>query len=319
MISGENAHFELVRCADDAEWLARRREGVGGSDVAAIMGVSPWKTPAQLWMEKTGRTEPEDISENPYVKFGTIMEPIIGDWYAERHPDRIVRRVNAICRSIERPHALASLDYEVRCGLVWGVLEIKTARSAADWREGVPAYYLSQVIHYMQVTGRPFADVAVFFRDTCEFAEYRVEYDPEDGEAVRSSVDEFWNAYVLADAMPELAGTDGEMASLTGWHSCAYEFVQEESAEIDAYISDYQDAAAREKAAKADKTAAATHLAARIGDAKGIVTDVARVTWVRSAAERFDTKRFKADHPDLWGEYASSYTKNGGLRIKELA
>ena len=118
------------------------------------------------------------------------MEPVIGNWYREQYPDRTVRRVNAICKSLKRPWAQASLDYEVKDGLVWGVLEIKTARTAADWQEGVPAYYLTQIMHYMQVTNRPFADVAVFFRDTCEFKCFRVDYDQEDGAAVQAAVDD---------------------------------------------------------------------------------------------------------------------------------
>ena len=318
MISGENQQFTLVRCRDNQEWLEQRTKGVGGSDVAAIMGLSPWRTPAQVWLDKTGRTEPQDLSGKPYVEFGNIMEPVVGRWYAERHPDRTVRRVNAICQSIGRPWAQASLDYEVRDG-AWGVLEIKTARSAQDWQEGVPAYYLTQVTHYMSVTGRPFADVAVFFRDTCEFAEFRVQADPEDLQAVDSAVDGFWHGFVETDVMPSLVGTDGEVAALTEWHADAGDglTVTHDPAALDA-ITAYQDAADRERQAKADKTAAGAALMEIIGDAKGIETDVARVTWVRGTTERFDGKRFKADHPDLWEQYATTHARNGGLRIKDL-
>ena len=321
----ENDKFTCIRCADDAEWLEQRTKGIGGSDVAAIMGISPWRTPAQVWLEKTGRIQPEDLSDKPYVEFGNIMEPIIGKWYSERHPDRMVRRVNAICQSIKRPWAQASLDYEVRDVERWGVLEIKTARNAADWSDGVPLYYQTQVIHYMSVTGRKFADVAVFFRDTCEFEEYRVEYDEEDARALIGDVDDFWANYVLLDVMPRISGTSGEIADLTQYYGTAKgDYIQmrngapETIAAIRA-ISAYQDAAAREKGARDDRTAATAQLVALIGDAKGLDTDVARATWVRSEGERFDTKAFKADHPDLYEQYASTYTRNGGIRIKELS
>ena len=318
MISGEGSKFRLIRCADNDEWLQQRTKGIGGSDVAAIMGFSPWRTPAQVWFEKTGRVEAEDISDKPYVAFGNVMEPLIGKWFSERHPEFTVRRVNAICQSIERPWAQASLDYEVKDGLVWGVLEIKTARSAKDWEDGVPSYYLTQIYHYMSVLSRPFADVAVFFRDTCEFKEYRVEYDPEDGAAVNADVDTFWHDFVEADVMPELVGTGGEVSDLTGFYGKATgDFVSADAA-ADELIAAYQDAADREKRAKADKTAAGAKLINLIGDAKGIVTDVAQVTWVRSERETFDAKALREKMPDVYARYTTRQTRNGGLRIKEL-
>ncbi len=318
-IFGENEHFTTIRCEDNAAWLEQRTKGVGGSDVAAIMGLSPWRTPAQVWLEKTGRNKPDDISDKPYVAFGNIMEPLIGKWYSDNHPDRTVRRVNAICQSIERPWAQASLDYEVKDG-TWGVLEIKTARSAEDWQSGVPIYYQTQIIHYMTVTGRKFADVAVFFRDTCEFAEYRVELDQEDAAALVADVDNFWHNFVEADVMPQIAGTAGEISSLTEYYGKAKGAFRQLLGDLDALqaISNYQNASLREKLAKEEKTKASATLINIIGEDKGIETDVARVTWGRSQRERFDTKRFKTDHPDLYAEYASTYTQNGGLRIKEL-
>ena len=318
-ITGENQFFKLVRCDSDEEWLEQRKHGVGGSEVAAIMGLSPWKTATQLWLEKTGRIEPADLSEKPYVAFGTIMEPVIGDWYREKFPDRTVRRVNAICKSLIRPWAQASLDYEVRDGSVWGVLEIKTARTAADWQDGVPAYYLTQIMHYMQVTNRPFADVAVFFRDTCEFKCFRVDYDKEDGDAVKAAVDDFWLNYVIPKVMPQVVGTAGEAAALTDYYGKGDgEFKQLFDSDVDEAIAAYQDAAEREKQAHADKTEAATKLIAAIGDAKGIITDVAKVTWVRSEREVLDQKALKEHAPEVFAKYSKTESRNGGLRIKEL-
>lgn len=324
MISGENRQFTLIRCTDNAEWLQQRTNGVGGSDVAAIMGLSPWRTPMQVWLEKTGREQPQDISDKPYVAFGNTMEPVVGKWYAEQFPTFTVRRVNAICQSISRPWAQASLDYEVNDGRHWGVLEIKTARTAQDWQDGVPAYYLTQVTHYLSVTGRAFAYVAVFFRDTCEFKAFYIERDEEDIAAVDSAVDTFWHDYVEAGIMPQLTGTAGEVASLTDYygkpantfthlHDASPEAVEARQA-----IAEYLDAARAEKQAKEAKTKATATLAKLIGDAKGLDTDVARVTWVRREATKLDTKRLQAEHPEIWEQYAYRQVQNGGLRIKEL-
>lgn len=324
MISGENKHFTLIRCEDNDGWLQQRTKGVGGSDVAAIMGLSPWRTPMQVWLEKTGRAQPEDLSGKPYVEFGNTMEPVVGKWYAGQFPTFTVRRVNAICQSISRPWAQASLDYEVNDGRHWGVLEIKTARTAQDWQEGVPAYYLTQVTHYLSVTGRDFADVAVFFRDTCEYKTFRIERDEEDVSAVNQAVDTFWHDYVEAGVMPQLTGTAGEVSSLTAYygkpadtftqlHDASHEAVEARQA-----IAEYLDAASTEKQAKEAKTKATATLAKLIGDAKGLDSDVARVTWVRSEVTKLDTKRLQAEHPEIWQAYSYRQVRNGGLRIKEL-
>lgn len=319
-IAGENDLFTLVRCKDEAGWLEQRTQGVGGSDVAAIMGLSPWKTATQLWLEKTRRVEPEDISDKPHVRFGNQMEPLIRDWYHGEHPDRTVRRVNAICKSIERPWAQASLDYEVRDGGEWGILEMKTARSAKDWADGVPDHYLTQVTHYMSVTGRRFADVAVFFRDSCEYRAYRVERDEEDVSAVVSAVDSFWHDFVEADVMPAVTGTASEASSLASyWRGGGEGFASCSNPAADDLADAYADAAERERAAKRDKAEAATKLIALIGEAKGIETDVYRVTWSRGERDSFDSKRFRAEHPDLYASYVSRVPRNGGIRVKELS
>ncbi len=319
MIAGENSVFTLIRCESNEEWLEQRTKGVGGSDVASIMGLSPWKTPAQVWLEKTGNAAPDDLSEKPYVQFGNIMEPLIGKWFAEQHPDFKVRRVNAVCQSIARPWAQASLDFEVNDGTSWGVLEIKTARSAKDWSDGVPDYYLTQVTHYLDVTDRSYAYVAVFFRDDCTFREYLIDRDEDDVAAVRSAVDSFWHDYVEKGVMPMLSGTSGEASELAWMWGEGSGFEQTSDPEVNELISAYQDAAEREKQAKADKTEASTKLIGIIGDNKGVETDVARVTWIRGERESFDAKGLKRDHPDIYARYAKRTIRSGGIRIKELA
>lgn len=330
MISGEGSKFTLIRCEDDAAWLAQRKRGIGGSDVAAIMGLSPWRTPAEVWLEKTGRVEPQDLSDRPHVQRGVDLESFVGNKYRKRHQDYIVRRVNAICQSIERPWAQASLDYEIceikhidgrATGYEWGVLEIKTSRNDSDWADGIPVYYMTQVQHYLSVTGRKYAWVAVQFDSDWlwEYREYRIERDEEDIAAINSAVDTFWHEFVETGVMPVLVGTAGEAQGLTQMFATpSVESFTTTDADTLQLVSDYQDASEREKRAKSDKQTASTLLMAKIGEHKQMFTDTAKVTWSRSEQERFDTKRFRADHPDLYAQYVSTYTRNGGLRVTDL-
>lgn len=312
-ISGEGRAFELVRCETEADWLAERSRGIGGSDVAALMGLSRYKTPWQLWAEKRGVTDAPDLSGSQAVEWGSILEPVIGAHYRQAHPDREVRRVNAMARSLARPWAQASLDYEVRDpDLGWGVLEIKTVglRRAADWDEGVPVYYQTQVAHYMSVTDRPFADVAVLVGGQ-EYREYRLLRDPDDEAAVARAVDAFWRDNVLGGVEPDVTGADSP--SLFEAHPSGGEVVPEPSAavpELAAWLS-AREASERAKSAL-DEAAAA--LKARIGDAGGIETEEGTVRWQRSSRTSFDSRRFRAEHADMYDEYATTKTVDGGLR-----
>ena len=68
---------------DRNKWLAVRNQGIGGSDAGTILGLNPYKKPYELWLEKTGAKEPEDISEKEAVKAGVYLEPVIAQWYTD--------------------------------------------------------------------------------------------------------------------------------------------------------------------------------------------------------------------------------------------
>ena len=77
----------VIICKDRAEWLEARKDGLGASDAAAVLGISPWKTNVQLWEEKTGLVVPEDIGGNPAVKYGNDAEPLLRQFFALDHPE----------------------------------------------------------------------------------------------------------------------------------------------------------------------------------------------------------------------------------------
>lgn len=318
-VKGEGSLFELVRTPDgdrDA-WLEQRRKGVGGSDVAAIMGLSPYRGAYEVWAEKMGLVEAPDISDKPAVTWGNVLEPVVGRHYAENHPDRDVRRLNAVCRSIARPWAQASLDYEVRDpGLGWGVLEIKTAglRSAGHWEDGVPLFYQTQVAHYLSVTGRPFADVAVLIGGQ-DYREYRIMRDEGDIAAVDGAVDAFWER-VRTGEEPPADGSPGEAEALFRRHPKDDGEVWE-CPGMPVEVADYVYCKEVADAAKKRLDAASDALKQLIGERRGIACDGYVVTWARGTKKRFDSKAFREDHPDLYGAYTTEGPANMGLRIKE--
>ena len=96
------------------QWLTIRQQGIGSSDAAVAVGLSPYKSPLTLWLEKTQRKEAEDLSEKDAVIWGTVLEPVLARVYAERTRAK-VRRVNAVLQHAEHPFMHA---HEVRSA--WG-------------------------------------------------------------------------------------------------------------------------------------------------------------------------------------------------------
>lgn len=317
---GFNVVFDAIKCDTEQDWHDLRAKGIGGSDVAAIMGISPWTTPLQVWLEKTGREPPRDLTNNEYVYWGTVLEEKVADRFAEIHPDMTIRNVKATLVDNLQPYIHANLDRMViQADGTPAVLEIKTAnaRKADEWDEGVPAYYLTQVTTYLAVTGWKRAYVACLVGGN-HYVEHVIERDEDDVLAVRSACERFWEGFVKKDVMPEITTNDQQSyAELTTPDSG--EFVALDDTECaDAAIDAYLSACSVLKAAEHQKKEAATTLISLIGDSKGLLTDIARVTWVRSAATKLDTKRLKADHPELFEQYQKPYVRNSGIRIKEF-
>lgn len=286
MISGEGSNFTLTRCADDAGWLEQRKRGIGGSDVAAIMGLSPWKSPLEVWLEKTGRAESPDLSDRESVAMGTELEGDVLEMYRRRHPKSRVQRVNAILTSNIRPWAQASLDGIVRDPeLGWGVLEIKTGSRESEWKDGVPLHYLTQVTHYLSVTGYPFADVAALIGDYgLHYHEFRVMRDDDDLQSVVESVDEFWADYVEKDAMPPYVSalpTEGK-ALYEIYKRSDGEMEPSDAARTEILAATVLELGARLQEATSEKTAATNELKRLVGEHKGIITPDHIITWVRT-------------------------------------
>lgn len=187
------------------EWLAGR-EGVGGSDAASILGLSPYKNNQQLWREKTGSAEPEDISGKPYVQYGIKAEPIIRNLFALNHPDLTVQYYgDNLIRNDAYPWAHASLDGEITdVEGRKGIWEGKTATivkvdQTVDWDGRIPIHYYTQVLHYLLVTGYDFVWLTALLRyvvgdKKIEIRDYCIEREDvkKDIDFLKTKEEEFW-------------------------------------------------------------------------------------------------------------------------------
>jgi putative phage-type endonuclease len=150
-----------VKHPEDREsWLEARRSGIGASDAACIMGLNPWKTNHDLWMEKTGRKSPEDISDSPVVQYGNDAEPLLRELFALDFPEYTVYYdAFGMFSQPAYPWLFATLDgYFTMPDGRWGVLEIKTtqimrSRQWQYWKDRIPDHYYIQVLHQLLATG----------------------------------------------------------------------------------------------------------------------------------------------------------------------
>lgn len=153
----EHAKTKVIMTVEEAakdheKWLAVRNKGIGGSDAGTIMRMNPYKGRLSLWLEKTGQKEPDDLSDNESVYWGTKLEDLIADYFTEKTGLK-TRRCGTL-QSVEYPFLLANVDRLI-VGQNAG-LEIKTAgvRQSSLWRDDeIPDSYYCQCQHYMLVTG----------------------------------------------------------------------------------------------------------------------------------------------------------------------
>jgi putative phage-type endonuclease len=201
------------------EWLQVRKQGIGASDAAAAVGISPYQSRLELWMIKTGRDgalpkiDPNDEESPAY--WGNILEPIVAEHYTKRTGLK-VRRLRSVLQHPDRDKSfmLANLDYTVVGSDEVQILESKTAGEWGSrlWREGVPEYVQCQVQHQLAVTGKRVADVAVLLCGQ-KLEIHRIERDEELIARLVELERRFWH-YVETDTPPPADGSDSSARAL---------------------------------------------------------------------------------------------------------
>ena len=259
----------------ESAWLEHRTKGAGGSDMSAILGISKFDTPLDIWLSKTGRNVPEKL-DSWAIRKGKHDEPLLRQWFRDLHPELEVRDgTDLSLTSRHYPHMLASLDgylYDPATES-FGVLECKTANSyrAADWRdeEGnprIPDYYLVQVQHYLAVTGWNWGYVIA---DTSgvEPLIIRFERDEEDIAVIVKAATEFWRI-VESGQMPALSNAE----DVRKVYPEPTEQLEDLSDDDDLYdlMQHYADAAAKEKEYASLKESFKNSLIAQIGPREGL-------------------------------------------------
>ncbi|MFL9951942.1 YqaJ viral recombinase family protein [Paraburkholderia nemoris] len=300
------------------DWLAVRRTGIGGSDAAAAVGLNPYLSPLELWLDKTGRAEglprpdPADTTSPSY--WGTLLEPIVAAVYTQQTGNK-VRKVNAVLRHRSIPFMLANIDREVIGVPGVQVLECKTAGEfgARLWRDGVPEYVQLQVQHQLAVTGKQAAHVAVLL---CGQALEVHRIDRDDaliGRLIELEA-RFWR-FVETDTPPPADGSesaDRALRHLYPGNDGAIDFSDDSN--LSSVFADLVAVRAEIEARQVIEAQLKQTIQQAMGNAMRAVFETGSVSFRRNKdSSSVDLKRLLADHPVFKQQYAIS--KPGSRRF----
>ena len=313
------------------DWLAYRRKGIGGSDVAAVLGVSPFHTARDLYYDKLGIAAPV-VSDDNWVQLevGNLLEPLVARIFEKKTGLKVYQR-KAMFYHSEYPWMLADLDYLVDLpDGTTAILEIKTTNyNARDnwWYNGqeiVPIYYDTQGRHYMCVMNIDRVYYCCLYGNSEDEAIIRqLDRDRDYEDELIALEDTFWHENVLAQCPPPYT-EDGDliMESLRRWLGPSekdappvqfslpqyqlirrYEELQEEKKRFDADVKEIDAELGRVKA----------QIIAAMGTSSSAVYDTGdggyKVTYNpvrKSGISKENLERLKAVHPDIYEEYVTT-------------
>lgn len=300
----------------ELKWLKSRQQGIGGSDAGAILGVNKWRTPFQVYMDKTQEiNEPNEQSEAAY--WGTELEDMVAREFSKRTGKK-VRRRNAILQSVEYPFMTANLDREIVGEKAF--LECKTVNAfgAKDWEsEEIPASYLVQVMHYLAVTGYEKAYIAVLIGGQ-KFVYKEVARDEELIKMIIQSEKDFWENFIVKNVPPSLDGSTAAEKYLKERYKDSHpEVTVSLKSEYKDKIRSYFELKNSIKELEAQAKKIENNIKLEFGEAEIGYAPNYEIDWKSITSNKFDNKRFKKDHPELFKQYLniSSYRK---FNIKEV-
>jgi putative phage-type endonuclease len=317
---------ELVKMDWTKEQIEARKTYIGGSDAAAILGLSRYRTPLEVWAIKTGQVTPLDISDNTPVKLGNKLEQAVAEFFMDETGKKVVPAEKMFFHP-KYPFLGANIDRLV-VGEPAG-LECKTANQfkMSEWQvEEIPQEYQVQCLHYMAVTGLPIWYIAVLIGNTSFLWKVFVRADAKVSlpdmpkeyinvvapETLNNIVEKevyFWNTFIVPKVMPMQVTSQDDDILYRLYPQAASESIIELGDDasrvcesLDSMQADY---AVLEKEIDEQKNT----LRAMLKTYETGVTAKYRITWKNQKERRVDVELFKKEEPGLYEKYAKPKDK----------
>lgn len=269
------------------EQLELRRTGIGGSDIGAILGLSPWRSPIDVWRSKVEGWQPDD---SPALRRGRILEPAVCEFYRlEEGPSELLSV--GTMRHPEHQLMLATPD---RIAVFQGgerrLLEVKTSRLGVQgWGEpgtdDIPSCYLAQVEWTLEVVGLDEADVAVLLGGD-DFRVYRVRRNDEMVRIMRERAETFWMLYVQPKTPPPADASEGCEKWLKEHFPAERAPLRDATPEERRLVAALREVEGQAERLNTQVNELRNCLRASIGEAEGIEAQSFRVTWRKAKDSR---------------------------------
>lgn len=286
-----------------------RREFIGGSDIAAVMAMSRWNTPLGLWMEKTGRIDPKDLSDNEAVELGSELEDFVARKFERKSGMKVRRPPVTHYTHKDHPWARAQVDR-----LIEGtdeLLEVKTASAykMKEWDgESIPQEYILQVYWQLEVTGRSVGWIAVLIGGQ-KFLYKKIDADKDFQRQMMENAAIFWSM-VKEDRQPmAMYGDDDALLAL---HPNSNEQIQTLQ-EWETAVARRQELSGQIDALKEEKDEIEVKIKEAIGNNAGFMTEKYKVLWTPVKTSRVDNDSLKK--AGLYDKYLK-VTESRRLTIK---
>lgn len=301
------------------EWLLDRRKGIGGSDVATILGLNKWKAPYQLWLEKTGQIELEHTESEP-AYWGNVLEEVVAKEFQERTGKK-VRRRNQVFEHPLHPFLRANINRDVVGENA--ILECKTANAflGKEWEgEEVPLSYLCQVQHYMNVLNKEYCYIAVLVGGQ-KFIWKRVDRDQELIDTITELLVDFWENNVVKGNEPLIDGSEATQKFLKDRYSELEEVETTLPSTFDDLVSQKHELKKAKKDIETSIRQLDNEIISELGKRKASIGIAQKniISWKLVSTRRMNSKKLAEKYPEVANdEEIYNVTESRRLTEKEI-
>lgn len=286
------------------KWLKKRKEGIGGSDAASVLGLNPYKSSMSVYMGiKNDLVIDEEI--NYKMDLGNKLEDFVANEFTLKTGKK-VRNVNGILKNDKYPFALANIDRAVVGEKAFLECKVTNSYSKKLWQKEVPIYCQVQCYHYMAVTGATHCYIAALIGNE-ELVIHKLDRNEELIDEIMNLEKMFWDKCILGEELQIPDGSDDYSSVLQGLYK---DSIEEEVIlfEKEDLLKRYDDVRELVKDLDSEKKAIEQYLQMQMKEYEVAYLGDRKITWKKQVRNTVDTKRLKKEHPEIVEKYMKATT-----------
>ena len=314
------------------KWLKARKEGIGGSDAASVLGLNPYKSSMRVYMDKISTNhvgnklkdiyEDESIRDiykhesikdkleidkevNYKMELGNKLKNFIANEFVLKTGKK-VRSINGILKNDKYPFALANIDRAVIGEKAFLECKITNSYSKKLWQKEVPIYYKIQCYHYMAITGATHCYIAALIGNE-DLVIHRIDRNEELINEIMDLEKMFWDKCILGEELPSPDGSEdySKVLQVLYKDSIDEELILFEKGDL---LKRYDDVREFVKNLDMERKAIEQYLQMQMKDYEVAYLGDRKITWKKQVRNTIDTKKLKQDHPEIANKYMKTTT-----------